>query len=493
MKTRLVEFLRALLPDGVFWRMTATERYLQALAAAVEPLAQSVQDLAREIVPSTAGRDVLLQWWESVRSQCVGTPIDTEELREKVIAALGASPGHTPAGLQSLLDAALTSVEMSESLPVSNVPGDVPMDVEPTGRIIELWHMPLIDHAETVRCVARGYAPAGDELRIVAPDATFQTVGELANQQALAWKFARDPMDLVIRRVAGSDGAQTDTTVELQDETSLATIASLLSLAGSTNLAEDWLAWHFERDGVDATRQRHSREAEVAAFKAATGWTPSYMFFGRRTGMGGEHLGLEGAASTVAATGLVGLLGTRAYNFTGADGAAFAGGNVGDISDDTSIAIVVLVRVRTFPSVTSVAVGKQDSASTFTGWNLFLRPDASNQVWSFRLDPNPGSFVHVPLTATSNNLNEWRALVAIVDRKNGDVRFASDLESGTTIPAVTGLSIPSIPLRIGDSRPVALGTPIDGEVHLVAICEGAQVENSNPQSKALALRSALAL
>jgi hypothetical protein len=482
MKTRLIEFLRALLPDGAFWRLPATERYLQALAAAVEPLAQRIHGLASEIIPSTADRAVLLQWWEAVRSGCVATPVDTEELREKVLSALGASPAHTPAGLQSLLDAALTAVELSESLPVSNVPGDVPMSIEPTGRILELWYMPLIEQPEAVRCVARGYAPAGDELRLVAPDARFGKVGELADEQAIFWRFARAPMDLVITRVAGSDGTQTETTVELSEETSTATLASLLSLAGSTNIADDWLAWRLERDGTLAIPEQHSREAEIAAIVAAASRTPEHVFFGRKTDSTGAFLAAAGTASAVAASGLVPVF-DRVFDFDGSEGAAFSCSDltIGSVTESLAVVIVVDIDASTEGS----AIGKMDGLFT-AGWLIYL----TSNVWATIAANGPGDVAISGLTATSSTIGIKRVLALIFDFEANEMRFGSDLENGITDQLPSGpFEAATIPLILGD---VGFPPSFNGRLGPVALFRGSMT-GVQPQALAAAVRAGIVL
>lgn len=190
----------------------------------------------------------------------------------------------------------------------------------------------------------------------------------------------------------------------------------------------------------------------------------------------GDVLTTEGGATVATGENLKGQLGTDTYDFTGTDTEAFAATDttLGDIDDDDEVCIIAVVKLRTFPVVTSVYAGKQLDSGEFPGWNMFVRPDVSNPVFEFRLDAGSGpGAVRALLTAKTNRLDDWRAVVAVVPAA-GLVRFASDLERAVPEERVFGLANAN-PLRIGDSRPAAAGVPIDGQVAFLGIARGNQV------------------
>jgi hypothetical protein len=354
------------------------------------------------------------------------------------------------------------------------------MSIEPTGRILELWYMPLLEQPEAVRCVARGYAPAGDELRIVAPDASFEKVGELADEQAIFWRFARAPMELVITRVAGSDGTQTETVVELTEETSTATLASLLSIAGSTNIADDWLAWRLERDGTLAIPEQHSREAEIAAIVAAVSRTPEHVFFGRKTDSTGAFFAAAGTASGVAASGLIPVF-DRVFDFDGSNGAAFTCADLTIGSVTESLAVVIMVDIDA--TTEGGAIGKLEGLFT-NGWLICLTAN----VWATIVFNGPGDTALSALTAMSSTIGTKRVLAWIIDIEANELRFGSDLENGNTATLPSGsLEAATTPLTLGD---VGFLPSFNGRLGPVALFRGSMT-GVQPQALAAAFRAGL--
>jgi hypothetical protein len=449
-KQRLVQFLRALLPDGEFWRMAATERYVQALAAAVQPLAELIEDLPRAIMPNNAGRAVLLQWWEAVRSPCVATPVDTEELRGKVVAALGAEPAHTPAGLQALLDAGLNFVELDESLPVSSVPGDVPMDIEPTGRILRIWYSQLIDSESIVRCVARGYAPAGDELLLVHPDALLlNVVGPNANQSALAWQFARGDSDLVVTKMLGNGTGTSSTVTTALDETGAATVATLMGISSGTNVAGDLLSWKMQRDiggsPVDVMTTRRALLYQMAG-------KPPLPTFETLTGLTWTHL-LVGSAIDAVSFATLARSGTADRNTVGdlansdfgtrvlhcdqntSDKFAATSSAFAELRPDRSAVIVFVYNVRAFTAGTfqHVLVKRTASGAASEGWEVII---ATSQRLTLNVDDESGPTVAVQPSSLSNTAPGWHTGVITWNHVTGALVMATNIDSASPTSAV---------------------------------------------------------
>jgi hypothetical protein len=492
----LREVVRDLLPSGPFWISDAVTSFVNALAGAFVDLVDFSDGLPAAINPRTAAHDVVVDWWSYIRSSCSATPVDTEELRAQVLKALAAPPSYTFAGLQGVVSANVPGiVELREQPAISEVPFDVPGDVNEHARILEVWFTPFLTNEAQLRCVLGVFAQAADTIRLASPDTAYSAPGGLADEQAITWVHALLPMDLAVERLNGLTGATTNALYELATAPhSGDTLDNVLGVAAATSVQEDWFSWHLERDGVQWSPTRTSTDEFRDAFDALTGLSWGHVFFGHRTGVDGALLTLEGTATTADATGLTGVLGNRnrAYDFTATDTQACNAGSIGDISDTVSFAFLLLVKLRTQSATTTqVALGKQDSGGTFTGWNVFTRMIAT--AWRFRLDPvDPAALADVTLTATSNTLNEWRVFVGCVKRTgSGNMEFASDLEGGTPVAAPLACSIPGIPLRLGDSRPVGSGIPIDGQIAIAAFCEGTQVDGISPQTLAAVVRAAL--
>lgn len=445
LRDRVQAFVTDLLPAGDFWTSDASETFVRALGGVFEGIAEVADGLRDAIFPGKAERDVLLQWWDFIRSKCVGTPTDTEELRTAVLAAISSPPGHTIAGLRQIVAGqGLEFVELRHKLPVSSIPADVPFDVEPTGRIVEVWNAPILHNPELVRCVVREFAQAADLVRIVEPSTSLRQVGSTASEVALAWEHERDATTLHVTRTPGGVGTP---------------VTEVLSLA--------------------------PLEA-VAAFDDLVGLTPDCIWSGQLSDPTGcSSLTAEGGA--VLNVGNEPLVLRRArYSFDGVEGSAFAAADsaVGDAPDSTSFAVFFVARYNSFPSEDAVAGGKINASNI--GWTLFLRPSAGQPVWMFRVRNTSSTGFDVPLTATSNTQGEWRAFVAIIDRTAQQVRFASDLESGTPV-AVSGSISNTEVLRIGDSRINSI--PIDGDVAMLAFASGTAIESLDPQTAAQALVS----
>lgn len=232
---RVRAYITDLLPSGDFWRSAAAQRFVNGLSGAVLPLAAFADSLRDEIFPGTAGRPVLLQWWEFIRITCAATPADTEDLREAVVSAISSPPGHTIAGLRQLVAGqGLRFVELDHLLPISNVPFLVPSPIDPHARILEVWNSPLLHNVELVRCIVREFAQAADLLRIISPESYWVEVG------AFFWANCPGSIANFERREDLNDVVVETASVVLDDETGAIEAVPDIFAAYNTTDAVSW-------------------------------------------------------------------------------------------------------------------------------------------------------------------------------------------------------------------------------------------------------------
>lgn len=493
----LREVVRDLLPSGPFWLSDAVASFVEALASAFVELVDFIESLPDTINPLTAGRDVLVDWWEYMRSECSATPTDTEELREKVLEALAAPPSYTFAGLQGVVSANVQGiVELRELPAVSDVPSDVPFDVNPHARILEAWYSPFLTSEAQLRCVLGVFAQAADTLRLLVPDTELRIHGgALADERAMAWRDVILPMDLAIDRVSGATGATSSALYALADEPhGIDTLDNVLSVAAGTDLQEDFLSWHLERDGAQLGRTRTSADAVLETLEEITGISFDEVFFGRRTGARGEWLDVDGSPNVGDTTGLVGLLGTRAYQFTETNDMAYKASDhdIGEIPDDESWLVVVVVKPTDTLAADIPVCGKQDLFQVIptprNGWQMWLR---SAGDMSLDLADTVGGTAASSVARTYTT-NLWLTMAARVNRTTELAQIGHDAGVGSEV-SVDGLSYlcPAMPLRIGDSRVNRSQTAPPAHVHLVAIARGAKAEAGGLQTICAAVTAAL--
>lgn len=245
---RLKNFVESLLPDGPFWRDAAAARFVAALASAWYPLAEFLDNLPAGIDPATADRRVLLQWWQYLRAECLATPVDTEVLRETVIRLLAADAVDTPAGLRAMVQAFLPMVDVEDALSVSTLPASLPVALEATGRILQVWHSPLIYPAELVRCVVQRYQRAGDALRLIIPTSQFQMTGTNAGQVGIFWQYQRDS-DLHAELYDDTNALFASEDLAVSESASLLA-STLFSLPALSDIAGFRIELAFRRDGI---------------------------------------------------------------------------------------------------------------------------------------------------------------------------------------------------------------------------------------------------
>jgi hypothetical protein len=493
----LREVVRDLLPSGPFWLSDAVASYVEALAGAFVELVDFIESLPATLSPLTAARAVLVDWWEYMRSECSATPTDTEELRAKVLEALAAPPSYTFAGLQGVVSANVQGiVELRELPAVSDIPSDVPFDVNPHARILEAWYSSFLTSEAQLRCVLGVFAQAADTIRLVSPDTELRIHGgNLADERAMAWEHVILPMDLAIDRVSGATGVASGALYSLADEPhGVDTLDNVLTVASATDLQEDWFSWHLERDADQISPTRTSADDVLDGLETITGLTFDEVFFGRRTGARGEWLDVDGAPTVGASTGLVGLLGDRAYKFTAVDDISFKADDqtIGEISDTESWLCVVVIKPTATVSTDVPACGKQDLFQVIptprNGWQVWLR-NSGNVLLDLSDTAGGTALSSVARTYTTN---QWLTIVARINRTTQLAQVAHDAGAGAEA-SVAGMSYlcPAMPLRIGDSRVNRTQTAPPADVHLVAFAHGAQVEAVSLQTLAAAITAAL--
>jgi hypothetical protein len=243
------EAIRDYLPAGPFWRDAEAEKFVRGLARGVAGTAQLVDGLRDAIFPATADRPVLLQWWEFLRADCTDTPTDTEVLRARVLAILGAAPAYTFSGLAALVGSYFPTAELRHNLTLSSIPASVPFPVDPNGRVLEIWYSPLLEDLAQMQCLIRQFAQAVDVLRFVAPDSQIVDGPLPGTDLAIHWQHGRDGR-LEIEAIDAGDGVTVldSATWPLPTDTGAEYVSAILP--GGLPGVNFFLVWYLERDIV---------------------------------------------------------------------------------------------------------------------------------------------------------------------------------------------------------------------------------------------------
>jgi hypothetical protein len=181
-------------PPGTFWRGPAAAKYYDALAGSFASQEEFINGIFDAIQPETAPESVLLQYWEYIRGSldCIATPSDVEELRAAVVTLYRAPFSGTVEGLVAMITGFLPLVDVRDSLLTSALPGILPLVLEATGRVLEIWYPPLQVTEFQVDCVARRFMRDGDALRTVRPIADFFSSLPLAGDTLARWSHGTD-------------------------------------------------------------------------------------------------------------------------------------------------------------------------------------------------------------------------------------------------------------------------------------------------------------
>ena len=435
-RKRIEAFLTDLLPAGDFWTTEAVQTFVRALARGFEPAAQVVEGLRDAIFPGTAEREVLLQWWEYIRSRCTITPADTEDLRTAVLSAISSPPGHTFAGLQDLIRGqGLGFVILRHKLPIANIPAPVPFPVNPHARILEVWNPPLIHSPERVRCIVRDFSQAADFIRYLEPEGAWRAIGPTANDAAFIWKNVPNGRVHARRVFAAGDPRQ-----------------ELEAIIGAP-VTRLWLG-----DGqiIGAEPSERFRGRDGAGFNVNGPELGEGSVFGTKTMLLDDEAGFfEHEPSTV-----------------------------GDLPKDES-ATFICVAYAPPGTGDGMLISKIDVLVTPRGW--FLKFTTTGRVL-FRLDPLGGA--NANLSTVEPVPPGWRVLVAQSDRTTNKMRLATDtavtIETDAPDPALP-VETPDVPLRVGNST---TGEGHEGHVYFIAELRGDAAE-LEPYSAARAIASAM--
>lgn len=236
-------FIDDLAPKGASWQGPAYDRLLTGTVSAFDEFVDHVCTLQLKIAPFTAARPVLLQWLDYLRVvECVATPVDTEDLRARVLSLLGAESSAFIVGLERRILAYLPLVEVETLLPLSTLPFPLNSPLDPHEALVEVWFSAFEDSPDIIQCVAQAFTPASAIIRPVQPILTFSnpTGGDEAGNMALQWDEMR-----------GSDlPSTTDLFVELKDGVTTEDSATIAIDPKDSALASDLLPLFGPTDNV---------------------------------------------------------------------------------------------------------------------------------------------------------------------------------------------------------------------------------------------------
>lgn len=244
--------IRDYLPAGTFWRGAAAERFVDGLVQASAPLMQFIATLYLEVWPFDAQRPMLEQWYDYLYpDSCLPIPVDTEDLRDRVLLAIASPDVGSPDGLAARINAELKLVEVDDLPGPSIVPLEVPSPIDGAAQVVEIWYAPTIDNAATVMCVGRTYAPASAIVRPVTPIAHFRqpTAGQDAADTALHWHEMRSVSQIFLQRFTTfGPTLQETTTFTITQDTDAKTMDELFPLLGpASSLAGQFVEATFRR------------------------------------------------------------------------------------------------------------------------------------------------------------------------------------------------------------------------------------------------------
>ena len=288
-RARIENLVRELLPPGRFWEGPEAERLVAGIAGALSTPATTIDGLFDAIQPETASVPVLRQYYDYLRGSldCVATPTDEDDLRAAVVQLFRAEFAASAAGMAAMIKGFLPLVEIRESQETSTLPKTLPLVLEPTGRIYEIWYPSLQNSASQVECVARRYMRDGDALRMVTPNAELVVTGSTAAETLFTWVHGI-PATLVVERALTEGGPtveQASLAVATDSGTvSLSDLFAGLEPADNANAIE--LRWWFERDYGDGpiqitpTQNRGIVNDAHVIFETVTGLAPTYLWVG---------------------------------------------------------------------------------------------------------------------------------------------------------------------------------------------------------------------
>ena len=478
-RARIENLVRELLPPGRFWEGPEAERLVAGIAGALFTPATTIDGLFDAIQPETASIPVLRQYYDYLRGSldCVAIPSDEEDLRAAVVQLFRAEFAASAAGMAAMIKGFLPLVEIRESQETSTLPKTLPLVLEPTGRIYEIWYPSLQNSASQVECVARRYMRDGDALRMVTPNAELVVTGSTAAETLFTWVHGI-PATLVVERALTEGGP----TVE-QASLAVATDSGTVSLSDlftglepADNANAIKLRWWFERDygegpiQITPTQNRGIVNEAHVIFETVTGLAPTYLWVGSPIdAASGEFLTAVGSPeSEVAVSGLVEGNGISEQAFRFDDGeneawrAAFS--TIGDPAGSIAYFVLFRSRTTTAPTSTRTLVDKSDTA----GINISILNGGTIQG-RLRCD----SLRTRTLTSLYFDA-EWHLVCIWTDSPNLYFYAESDLDAATST-FFSGQCDTTQLLQIGFGGGAGAA---DVEVAMVAICEGAQVEQT---------------
>lgn len=438
-------FVDELIPRGFFWDGDPRERLIDALTDGFLPHATRANALRDEIHPDSAKRPVLVQWWDFLLPlQCRAIPADTEDLRAAVLGIIGLTGADTPAGLKGYIKSVLPYARATDNLPVSQAAFEFPVEFEHTGRVLEVWHAPLIHPAETVRCVVRPVARGADELRLVVPDLELHAVDSRGDGVALRHTFIEHTSEIYAERAATVGGAATETaTITPADRHGTKLMSDIFPLvAAGDDVSHQSFRFYPQVDFGGGDTQLAATKAKTPSVYVAEDVLDEvvdYHWAGRKEDMViGETLVVQATATEIeATTGLVSEHGISEVALSFADGTndgwlASGDTSLGDLGD-TSVGQptppihtwFLVFRVNGgLPAANRGIIRKRFSGTT-AGWELLL---LTTGALFLRL-AHVGGSNPITMSSTSYADGNWHVFGWRYDPPAMTLYAASDLDS----------------------------------------------------------------
>jgi len=472
----LEQFISDLLPDGFFWRGEAAERFVRALARAWQTPGDFVGDLRDAIYPGTCGYDVLVQWWDFLRGDlaCVAIPTDIEDLRERVLALLSAADAGTPAGLRVVIQSYLPYVDVYESLPVSWIPSTVPFDVEPTGRVLEVWYSPLINTEASVRCVVEAFKAAADALRLVSPTLTWGTSGPIASENLIRWTYVDGTARLYVERaLLASEPFTENATYVVTARSGTVALDAVFGFDPDEFVQGNKFIFRVERDFADGAGfvpvssnfEYTLTGTDVEAFTNLTGLAPSHYWPGtKEDSVAGlpesELVPLNAAIDAQNALGLQpSLLTSKMFQLGRADGTAwqFPDPGVLGYAGTTWGWIWVMRSSNPANSLNNVFGKRRNGTPDFRGLEIFFT-NAGAGVQARMTDSGASTFDTI-LNGPYND-GQWHVLAVVADAGAAQWQLFSELGAGSVGSLGGGANPTEIPMSLGTQRLASAGMDI---------------------------------
>lgn len=270
MTAQLRNLVEAVHPSGTFWRGPEANRYYDSVAGSFASNESFINGIFDAIQPETAPFSVLVQYWNYIRGSldCIAMPSEVEDLRAAVVRLYRSPFSGTVEGLIAMISGFLPLVDVRESLLTSALPGILPLVLEATGRVLEIWSPPLKVTEFQVDCVARRFMRDGDVLRAVRPFPDIFQAGEDAQNITLRWTYCGG---CVLRVQRWDDEPSIGSMLQTVDFATPAqhgteTLDTVFAIPATQSLATQWITIEVLKDfgsGLEAATARSQTEINL--------------------------------------------------------------------------------------------------------------------------------------------------------------------------------------------------------------------------------------